>query len=159
MNPLVPEIFSNAQTENELLSTFTVHEIAHHLLNNFCQQFSLDANIEFSIYEQFDYFYKKYCDDIVNNDCLTSFRSNGKLYKLKCIENDLLINLLAIISLCTKYFETINFKDMFKLYPEICAQNEERFSLDQFFQTEFKVFRYLDFQVNFVKSIIRFFVE
>lgn len=148
------KVCSSSDKNEESILTLTIHEIAYHLLSSVCHEFSLEWNIEFAAYELFDYYFESYCDDIIENmpsvlSCRHVEQDSTKNYKLNDVQDSSLSNLLAIISLCVKYFGS-NWLKICQTFSNLFRKNEELLSLGEFSQIEFKIFRYLDFQVNII---------
>lgn len=141
---------SNADKQSHA-ATFGIHETVYNLLSCFCEQFELDADTEFACFELFDCYFESLCHDVTQQRPFWigfTDESYAEL-QLNSLAKDSLPDLLAIVSLCAKYFGFADWKDIYSnAYPRIFSQTKLRFSQTEFYRTEYKVFRYLNFQVS-----------
>lgn len=147
--------YPSKSDEKSHAATFDVHETVYNLLSCFCEEFELDVGIELACFELFDCYFENLCDD-VNEQRPFWIGFTDESYaelQLKSLASDSLPDLLAIISLCAKYFGFENWKAIYSYrYPHIFSQTKLRFSPTHFYRIEYKVFRFLNFQVSAFSS-------
>lgn len=125
------------------------------LISKYCQQFGLDEDVEFACFELTHRHFKNVQNKILDEfHCADGSPVMGKSLDeyiqqaMFTFELDLPLNLFSIISITAKYFDSKNWIEMFKVLPKILQSTGKIVSFRELYQTEFKIFRDLDFCVS-----------
>lgn len=125
------------------------------LISQYCHRFGLDEDIEFACFElthkHFKNVQRKILSEIqyFNMSSLAEDNLNEYLEQaMFIIRTDLPLNLFSIISITAKYFGSNNWIAMFKELPKMLYATGKTISFRELFQSEFNIFRDLDFCVS-----------
>lgn len=125
------------------------------LISQYCHEFCLDEDIEFACFElthkHFKNVQRKILSDIQYFDGSLVVENNLNEYLQQAvftIKTDLPLNIFSIISITAKYFGAHNWSEMFKALPKMLHATGRTVSFRELYETEFKIFRDLDFCVS-----------
>lgn len=127
------------------------------LIRNFCEEFQLELEVEFTCYDLYDVYIKNYFaalkksyeKDIRDNSLneTNAYRSIDQI--LEQTQSNTLLHTLALISICGKYINGQRNR-IFQHLQTYLIQNGTPFNFNEIRAAEYQVFEYLNFHVNYL---------
>lgn len=127
------------------------------LIRKLCVEFQLQPDIEFTCYEAYMEYFKRFFSDLETKFKQTTLESNGSIKQtsqlidqvLDGVENTSLLHILALISICAKYVNGFRCEQrLFKNLAKYLQLNGTPYSSRELRNTEYVVFKLLGFSVS-----------
>lgn len=145
LQTLVVRLFNNTIMDTEILK----------LIRKLCTELQLTADVEFTCYQA----HTEYCKNHYEKRFIqTTFNYNGEIrqtnrfnqtsQELDDVEKTTLLHTLALISICTKYVNGKRPDHLFVKLAKYLQINGTPYTVQEFRNTEFIVFKHLQFNVR-----------
>lgn len=126
------------------------------LIQKLCTKFQLPPDIEFTCYEAYEEYFKRYFCDLEKRFKQTTLEYNGVMkQKSHLIDRVLdevgktsLLHILALISICAKYVNGFRCEKLFTKLSKYLQRNGTPYSVPEIRNTEYIVFKFLEFSVS-----------
>lgn len=126
------------------------------LIGKLCAEFQLSPHIEFTCYEAYMEYFKRYFPDLEKRCKQTTMEYNVAIRQtselidqiLDEVEKRSLLHTLALISICAKYIEGYRCEKLFNKLTEYLQINGTPFNTREIRETEYMVFKFLGFNVS-----------
>lgn len=143
---LVVRLFNNTIMDSD---TFN-------LIRKLCTEFQLPPDIEFTCYEAYAEYFKRYFSDLEKRFKQTTLDYNGVIKQtshlidrtLDEVEKTSLLHTLALISICAKYVSGPRYETLFRSLNKYLQRNGTPYSPREIRITEYIVFKFLGFNVS-----------
>lgn len=143
---LVVRLFNNTKMDSD---TFN-------LIRKLCSEFQLPPDIEFTCYEAYAEYIKRYFCDLEKRFKQTTLEYNGMIKQtshlidrtLDEVEKTSLLHTLALISICAKYVSGPRYENLFRSLSKYLQRNGTPYSAREIRITEYIVFKFLGFNVS-----------
>lgn len=126
------------------------------LIRKLCIEFQLTPDIEFTCYEAYTEYVKRYFHELEKRSKGTIRKFNGTIRPtneriddlLNEVEQTSLLHTLALISICAKYINGYRCGKLFNSLSKYLHLNGTPYSSEEIRHTEYIVFKYLEFNVS-----------
>lgn len=138
------------------------------LIRRLCIEFQLTPDIEFTCYEGYITYFARYFDALEKQSKDLNFIKYNRTIKstneyianlLDEVERTSLLHILALISICAKYINGFRCEKLFNRLSKYLQLNGTPYTEREIRNTEFIVFKFLEFNVSLIFFYFFFLVE
>lgn len=126
------------------------------LIRELCVEFQLTPDVEFTCYEAYPEYFKRYFSHLEKRFKQTTLEYNGAIKQttqlidqaLDEVEKTSLLHTLSLISICAKYMNGFRCEKLFLKLSKYLKKNGTPYSSEEIRNTEYIVFKHLGFNVS-----------